>query len=537
MDAAAALLGSASLSVADPGLGHVFQLPVRPTETVDQVADDVLRSFVFPDPDSIVLPRMDLSRIPPTRVFARAMAQAGVPVQPGNEAANEPYFLMHGWDNELSAKERSVLEGLSAKFGKENSVILFAASGMGKSRLLLRFLRDNAGMLFVRRLADSKNSGSLDVEFFTREMHRVVEYYKDRISPTTLRGFVAEELRCLLVARIVLKRRWEAKAGKALTPKQWTLAQLHSDVFLPHSAGDVFYVLSRELYLRAKRSSVQSVSPDRPATYWALDEAQNVAVALKGAFPSRNSEDRVKRSLLACFADAVSLVGGKKILAGTSLSMMEAVESVDSSSVILPDLAERALFRKLPTFTTDDVDTLVRAVGVGEPPLVVRSLLQGRPRYTTSFLEKLAAAECVGTGLTASTSTATATLLSVFGDFYEEMTKPVGKSRATVGGVVRGILNDSRLHGSVKVPGKAGDGDDNDARTTRSVDDAHYALKTRTWRVMNGERAVLTEDEATVLVEAGVLSEVQPASGERGIGAADEEEHLDVSGNGEAWTC
>ena len=82
------------------------------------------------------------------------------------------------------------------------------------------------------------------------------------------------------------------------------------------------------------------------------------------------------------------------------------------------------------------------------------------------------------------------------------------------------------MHGSVKVPGKAGDGDDNDARTTRSVDDAHYALKTRTWRVMNGERAVLTEDEATVLVEAGVLSEVKPASGERGIGATDEEEHL-----------
>ena len=496
MDALSAQLSSSRLLPASPpALNRREELLHK---TVDQVADDVLRSFVFPDPDSIVLPRMDVSRIPPTRVFARAMAQAGVAARPGGDST-QPYFLLHEWDQkpyQLQALQTASLA---------KNVVVFAASGMGKTRLLLQLLRNTPGMFFVWHGSRTKNEGSVDVrdvcDLITNDVELLLKAGEENTRPFATRGF-----RALLAARIIFRSRWQAAAKKPVGAEQWTLAQLHPSTFLPYvgigggTAPDIFAELATQIYLHASSSSLGLIRAD--GYRWVLDEAQAVSSILPKTFPSRTDKE-VKRSLLACFVGAVEAVGGRAVLAGTGLSMIDALEIATSgaaAAAALDDMKDEQLFRDFRPFTMADVSAFAERAGVGgEMPQPALAMLEGRPRFTTLFLDalaNLAMAHEVRAGAAPHHRDQVVNLLQ---QYYDRMTSLEGHSVFTAGGIVQRVLNDNRLTNALglMVPVRQG--------RYEKVRNAASELQSRAWAVVCGHSAPILQSEAMALVETGVV--------------------------------
>ena len=471
-------------------------------EPLDSVVKSVLGGFPFPDPSSVALEPMAVGRLPASRLFAHQLAAAGVPRVPGVEA-EEPYLLMHGWGAPLSAEEDARVR---AFIGKSNvgPVVVFAASGMGKTRFLLRVLRDHAGSYFVHRRdgADSDKPGSRDLgavaQLIDSDVKALLAGGPDR---ERARGFAETGLRCVFVARLAFKAAWEAACasmGKAApTPAQWALAQLHPEIFLrdPRFPNeDTLMRLAKAVYRRASDATVMAV--EAPGGYRTMiDEAQNLNAVLPKTFPSAmlpGTRPESYRSLLECAARAVYLTGGFVILSGTGLSMKLAIKAAESGTGTLDERAKRAQFDDFTPFGVTDVAALMQSVGLAGPfPAPVTSLLQGRPRFAASFIDALAGAD-------AGVGAADQTMLDVLARFHLSMTDPTGDPRTTAGGIVRKMRDDTRLQSTpVSLPPRV-------LGLPAVMQGAFFELQLAAWSLINGRGALLKKSVVEGLIETGV---------------------------------
>ena len=312
-----------------------------------------------------------------------------------NISPAKPYFLAY---NLGQASEDARVQMLCDAMGR-NPVIVFGASGSGKTRLLMEMLQRHHGFFLVHQLTVSKNYGSSDMTGVATMIQEAIGKKRDEDGGFECRSIARFGFTCILMARAAVLNAW-IKAKGPVSPEQWLWAQLHP-MFL--NKEDIFLKLAEVLFRECAKetlpSSIAGISRSFVGFKTVIDEAQELLTILSNTFEAESSEldqfgRHLRRSLLSPFLEAVFLrTDSSAVIAGTSLSMLETIGTAGSrigvpSSIIL--------FTDLPRYSTDHIKALLFELlnldGLPEATIVeVCTWLQGRARFTTMFVEMCAA--------------------------------------------------------------------------------------------------------------------------------------------------
>lgn len=180
-----------------------------------------------------------------------------------------------------------------------------------------------------------------------------------------------------------------------LTPMQWLLVQLFPNRFL---GKDFFQILAVRLF---NKCDINSIAPSHmgtaPFMYYVLDEAN---VCMKDAkwsnffFSSNEVNDRNSPSRRSFLTPAIKQIrdftGRPPIISGTGLSMLLMHKPILSCMQVASPLLDIA-FIDFPRLQVDDVERILRQlINATDHEIKQASRwLEGRPRFTTAFLDKL----------------------------------------------------------------------------------------------------------------------------------------------------
>jgi len=353
---------------------------------------ETLADVTWADPADVKLPALSMD--PANRHAAAFSAVPGTPADP-----SAPYLL--SFELGVSPVEQVRADRLLVA-NAQNPTIVFAKSGAGKSRLLMTLLARTLGWLFVYRGPSSKNVGSQDMTAIKEAVELKIGGRTDEKGSVECRNIAVRGFKCLLVARAVVLDAWTRAKGKP-TAEQWLWAQLHPTLLVP--GRDVFHELALELFEREVidfPTGLHKISPGFGGFPVVYDEAQDLAKALAGTFESTQERNRSsRRSLLSPALEAVRACTsrGGAILAGTNLSMLEAIKSTSSGVAAFGQ--DKLLFEDVPDFAAADVKRMLERLTNldGESADDVKAActwLSGRARFTTSFIEFFVAQPALG---------------------------------------------------------------------------------------------------------------------------------------------
>ena len=456
------------------------------SEVFDEIVAELLHSggLRWPAPDDV---RLFPLVLPNTHPHAAVFNSARVPKLPGDD--DTPYFLFDGL---VTAGDHVSVKLLSAN--EKNPLVIFAASGSGKTRALMQLLWCHHGTFLVvkPRTGYSKNFGSHDLA----QLVAMLESSMTKFSAGDKRDYAAFCLQCVLRIRLAVKEAWEASVGKPVSPAQWLLVQLHPERFF---GRDVFEAALEPIVRSCTRASVVTLYGTPYLTV--VDEAQVLLRSLSGVIPSRQvaipGEKVPVRSLLSCLLDATGSFGSNLIMAGTGLSMRDALTSVESEAANRSSDPIEGVFSDFPIFTEDKVRAFLARVL--QPPQAKGSLdnicawLRGRPRFAIKFVEHRVARtdNPVDMGLAA---------------FLELMTTNKEEPKS-VAQLLNNMVHDPRLgpapysmnqlvpiasQTNVSVPG------------TVEISSAFEVFKWAAWNEVNGKPGFIQRHNSLALVEAGL---------------------------------
>ena len=206
------------------------KLNFRNEGSLEDFTQQILSTIVFPIPQEVYLPRYEVSKNNPHRSKFQVFA----------DPRGSPYMLA---EEDLTSDGDRRAEGLYRAAHAGRDLVVFAASGSGKSWLLQRVLKSHQGLIFVVRCKDDKNFGSFDLSLIAE----LLEVKFVDIEDFTERRKLAEfAIQCAIYARGCILREWRTRfPNEEITPERWLLVQLFPDYFFKL---DVFKVFTEELF-------------------------------------------------------------------------------------------------------------------------------------------------------------------------------------------------------------------------------------------------------------------------------------------------
>ena len=216
-------------------------------------------------------------------------------------------------------EEEGLADGRAEKLfhgSKGRRIVVFAASGSGKTWLALRMLQRHGGLFFVCKDADTKedkNAGSMDlsdmITLLSSSLDKGGFAGGDSAEVLDARREVAEfAAECLVFSRKLVLDAWLAKfPGKRVTPRAWLLLQLFPEHFC---GADVFRDVSKQLvnevwtakarplqdgHRDAVFNTMKSETPRRADETFVevcvVDESQRLIAVLKDEFKALPSDE------------------------------------------------------------------------------------------------------------------------------------------------------------------------------------------------------------------------------------------------------
>ena len=484
-------------------------------ETVAQLRKD--RQLRWPAPSDV---RLFPIVLPSTHPHAAVFNAAQVPEVPG--VANTPYFLADRLGTADDHTSATLLEKSESR-----PLIIFAPSGSGKTRALMQLLWSHHGTFLVAKLGmDFRNFGSNDMRTLVSTLlGRVTNF-----SPDHKRSYAEFGMRCILRMRLAVKEAWETSVGKPVTPAQWLLVQMHPKHFF---GCDLFELVLLQVFALCRQDAL--VTRYERGYLTVVDEAQGLLSTLAGQIPSSKSVGDSSlpptRSLLSPLITSVMQFSGNLIMAGTGLSMLQAMETAASGIATSSVFGIEGVFSELPFFTEANVRaflTRLLQLPTGKGSLdAMCAWLCGRPRFTIRFAED---------ALIADRDVLPEALLF---NFIDMMTTKKDDSK-TIAGVLTKMRHDARLANAdlempdlsqrrklpeSALPGGPVSSDEDEIEEGGIVTGVFESFKMAAWDEVNGVRGRVPRLDSLALVEAGLAR--MPSKADQQQSYSDQVIHLE----------
>jgi hypothetical protein len=343
----------------------------------------------WPIPSTVTLLKATIS---PSNIYAKSIKKVvATPTEP-----NVPSLMFHDLDK--NERDNQPLKSFPHISG-DLPVFLYGPSGAGKTRKIFHFLWHKHGFFIPFKTKGDGKYGSIALSEVLRKIesspnHNWTAKNIDDTEFENRRKFVHFGVACVLAAYSAIFDQWCKAAKKKPTPSQWLLVQL----FPEHYFGDdVFRNISLDLFEHhdpTKLDELKHVGLLARGFPIAIDEAQMIAKMLVNGFKSRSGKTDSFRAMLGPVVSGVTDFASRSpIISGTGLTLVEHrhIKEMVSNMAVMSNT--NWICCEFTRFIPKDVQSLIEyCLGDGLPKQELRrvsSLLQGRPRFTTTTIEEL----------------------------------------------------------------------------------------------------------------------------------------------------